>query len=927
MSGLEPIATVVGPKVATGLATALLTKLLPRVVRSPVSRWRTWRKVSRAAGVRVPRRLFDRWLRDAVKDQMQSPLSQAGAALAGSLDDVLQTNTRWRKLEHRRSLALRLVEETYAAILTFATESEARVLEEKWAASRHAEIVVKLAQATGRESLTASDYGAILLSESASRRMNRLQGFTLSDAQVRDLLDIMPNGAIHVEAGTVLTITGAFGAGKSEQAETWFADAAKAYACHASGRIPVWFAASELAAMNLTMAIRARINEARGALIVAVVVDGLDETDSAAAARIADEARVLVQSNPSSQVLLTARPNVIRAERNDIAATPLDDEHLAQVMQTVAGDSTSVWQWNEPLQDAIRRPFFAIAVAVAKRDGMAVTGQASVIRAVVERALETPTSRKHVLEPEPVYRILTDLAVSRTNNADANDGLSFGQRQRVLSSRLVEIRTSNAEFTLPIFQQWFAAQALLANPALIDAALATAVSFDRWRWALAIACIASDEEQMDGLLARIFQANPGAGMWLIAEVVDSLPSVDETDVDNEAATTKLGERLLSAARVQADSLASISPFAFPLANSGSPIVLGLRASGPNAYVGWSSDTQGEDRLVDLPAREQLFSENSLWHPRLTGSRIANAAWPWQYLRTESADRLKQVLPRAVFGSKKGVWATERRHQIIRALLRAESLLFPPIDRISALKQVAELVERMGSQIDTTVVRLSPKLSVPGPEFLDMKCWLEELETAQIDHHLPTPDVIPSPNGWVWDMYSVDQLARFARDTFALACEAYDEAAMSTFATLGWYRQTGAPEGFGVLAQLSHRDDDAQSWGGPIITHTILPLEMLREEVAKADVPFQFSRNGRAAIAITPDLGERNYIHGRVEELWETYPSGLYADNPMRRLRVTDSFVEHIGAARPASATALSWIWEDLSSFRWVSGDLKLSRLD
>lgn len=936
MSGLEPIVAAVAPKAAASIVSTVVTRLLPRVLRSPLARWRTWRHVTRVVRVKVPFGQYDRWLRETAKARMQEPLESAGALLAEELDRALLTHRDWSGLADRRSIAVRLVEETYRAVLEHATPGDARLLRERWASARHAELIMSFARMSGNHALSISDQGSVLLAESRSRRENRLLGFRLEDAQVSNLIEAMAQPIPAVAPGTSRIITGAFGAGKSEVAESWFATAAHSFAS-GSGVVPIWLSAYELSLTSLTTVVRQRLNQHEGLLQVAIVIDGLDETDSAAATRIYNDVRTLVQTNNKSKVLLTARPGVLRPSEDDIPVQPLGDEQVTRIMEIVSGESSTVWQWTGDLRDAIRRPFFALAVAAARRDGAVVTGQASVIRHVVERALSESKSRKHIFESETIYRILENLAVSGISSASAEAGLSFEHRQRVLLSGLVEERAAAVSFTLPIFQQWFAAQVLLRSPSLVASAVDSAMSFDRWRWALAIACLAAGRDRMDALLVEVFRANPGAGTWLVRELAESTISSDDSHEivsgmeivpNEELAQVSSERRLVKAARAYVDGIGALSSIAFPVANRNGAIVLGARSDGRSTWVGWSTETDGDDRVIDLPDYKDFFADGSPWHPRLTNLHATGALWPWEHWRKESAERMQKVFPNASFGASNGVWAIERRQQLLREILKAQSLLIPPLSRAAAQEKVGMLLDRIGSNVDKTLVRLSPRLHATGLELLSLQGWLEDHAAPEIPHHLPTPDISQPTTGFVWGMYSDHQLSRVVRDTFALACDAYDEAAETTFESLRWYRATGEPRRFGVLAHLNQRDEDYDDWVGPTVTYVILPLDLLHEEVARGEMHFELSLNGRAGIALASDDASQKYLHRRMEVLWEKYPSGFYKDNPLRVQRITDSIIQHLGAVRPASLTALSWLWSDLEHCGWVSGrHLRLGRND
>ena len=89
---------------------------------------------------------------------------------------------------------------------------------------------------------------------------------------------------------------------------------------------------------------------------------------------------------------------------------------------------------------------------------------------------------------DALYELLLKLAVSLTGSNGASDGLTFREREQAVSTRLVNgVEGGSVAFALPVFEQWFAAQALLASPPTVAETLANPRSFDRWRWAIAIA--------------------------------------------------------------------------------------------------------------------------------------------------------------------------------------------------------------------------------------------------------------------------------------------------------------------------------------------------------------------------------------------------------------------------------------------------------
>jgi hypothetical protein len=113
--------------------------------------------------------------------------------------------------------------------------------------------------------------------------------------------------------------------------------------------------------------------------------------------------------------------------------------------------------------------------------------------------------------------VLESLAVALTRTGV--DGLSFSDRQIARSSRLVaDGPDGSVLFSLPIFQHWFAAQAILAGDVPAAEVVADVLSFNRWRWAAAVAALsAPGAEAVEDLLGTWVAGNPGAAAWVINE--------------------------------------------------------------------------------------------------------------------------------------------------------------------------------------------------------------------------------------------------------------------------------------------------------------------------------------------------------------------------------------------------------------------------
>jgi len=135
--------------------------------------------------------------------------------------------------------------------------------------------------------------------------------------QVTGLVELMARVRPNVPAGAVVTLVGPFGAGKSEQAESWFARAA-AYRDTEGAPLPMWFHASALAATTVDQAVRARLHDHDVDFNVAIVIDGLDEVDPDVASQVAKQTRVLIATHSASSAIMAIRPGVLPCDDTDM---------------------------------------------------------------------------------------------------------------------------------------------------------------------------------------------------------------------------------------------------------------------------------------------------------------------------------------------------------------------------------------------------------------------------------------------------------------------------------------------------------------------------------------------------------------------------------------------------------------------------------
>lgn len=919
MSGLEFVVPIVG-KAAAPIASRLAAKL----VKSATLRWRVARKVRASVDTQYPDKMYRRWLKRLNIQDLAEPIEVGAPRLALDLDQCFSIDQTWRDGASHHSAAIRLVEATYDAMIALVDQADADVLRDHWARARHEQLVYALSQAlTAPVMLTTSDEAQLLRRASAARRRVRLEPFGIDAAMVAGAFDALRTRAPVVASGEVMVLVGPVGSGKSEVAEEWFQSAVDRFATDATASRPLWLHARELRSNSLETNVARTMSydelTARGA---SIVVDGLDEVEAVLAARIVGETKVFVGTHGESAALLTCRPGVLAPTGDQVNLDGLSQEEATLLIERVAGSARVTWTWNPLLADAVRRPFFALAAAIAIREGERPTGQADLIARLVQRALGLESPASAAVRSSEIYALLIRMAIEATRTGNVRDGLTFQERQQVRVSTLVYERVTdqNLEFTLPIFQQWFAAQGVLADPATTASAIASAESFDRWRWVLAIVGIASTEDQLDSLLEKVFLWNPGAGAWLLTRITEG-HNWFRTSTSAPIAPENAKNRLLRATRAVVSSIGALAPMVFPVTAPDDHIVLGVRTDGSRVSLGWLRDSAGGDRVVDLPADVGPFQqEREGWRFWRSGAVTEGDEWPWllpiHRIASSSLDLLNRT---SRLGPEGGVWRTERAYRTARHLLGQRSVFHAPMSRQLLLTEASALLQRT-SEPETTLFVIDNR-RIPGLELLNLVSTLNVNPHEEFGRLVPPPDFPPekAESGWIWDIYSDEQLQRFYAETYGHACVAYDEAVSTVFLAFAWAMGTGAEGEFGVIAHLDFHDEGMMGSRSPGITSAVVPLDSLSRALSHSDAPASWSSNRRAVVTLSGTADPTENWVSRYIRL-EGQSSKFASSNPFaRQWSYSTSVADASNHSRPASLMAAGWLWADLQALSLGDG--------
>ncbi|WP_423461849.1 NACHT domain-containing protein [Promicromonospora sp. MS192] len=918
MSGLES-AALVGGRVLGPLAA----KAASALARKVLFKYKVSRRVRKRVDFACSWGTYRAWLKTLTLKELSTPVEDVAAALAVRLDNFLSGKSKeWPSADDHLSRALRLVKLTYPAIAAELGDADRAETIAAWDQKRSAQLLELLLQLVGPEAaLNSEDLAAVLQRRSAARRTVRLQPFDLDEAALRSYFDRITSP--DVPEGQVVVLLGDYGAGKTEIAESWHRAAIRELDKTDTAPLPVWLYARDLAGLTMEGAVDRQVGtiwrRGRGACIV---VDGLDEADRAAAAQaILESAQVLSRSHAGVRVLLTARPGVLSpTDREKVEAPLLSEAEALELVELTSGEPQAAWQWTAGMRMTVRRPFFALAAGSMLGGDHAPRGEADLIRTLVENSLEKAAERSAVTSAE-TRLVLTNLAISLTRSGRAE--LSFSDRQVARSSRLVaDDPGGQVSFSLPIFQHWFAAQAILDGTVSPAHVVADAASFNRWRWAAAVAALsASTPDAVDDLLSAWVAGNAGACAWIIKEAFSAHRTWrSEDDVPLDPATSRT--RLLRSLRGWADGLGPLAEGVLPHRVVNGPVGLGVAVSGHQLGVGLASVPPASDYVTTLPSQIDPSARNdgTGWRLWFAGPAPEGGAWPWTVIRDRIAGRtIDKLSEDRQLGAPNGIWSQEQRFDVARRVAERRSPFGGDLAADDVRSASVKLLDR---------VAWNPKSrfsfggsAVVGTELLDLVSWIDSTGATQIKSHLPESDVTHPPSGWVWDLYSPERLMAFEVEVYGRACEAYDEALAHTFGRLGWSMPRSALQPVGVILELSYREDSND--GGRFPGLTVVPVPMpLIGQLAPSGTGAVWSTSGRAVISqIAPEQMDDWERHSGTLETVATWLA--QQDREASALGWTRSVVDDMSNARPSSNVAANWLASDLRSLGLGTGTLRL----
>ena len=707
----------------------------------------------------------------------------------------------------------------------------------------------------------------------------------------------IPGKLQDLRAGHYRVLVGPLGSGKSDIAETWFGECIARARADASAPTPIWIAAKEL-----DTALEARVVGEVGLTALSVegvclVVDGLDERSEQSANVLRQSAEFVAQW-PTSQVLLTSRSRVGINDQCEVAVPPLSKADARRLVVTVAGRRPGVL--GHHIDNAITRPFFALLVGRHLDAAEGTTGIPELIDRVVEAAVTA--------EGYDLYADLRRLAVETIRQGKPVDPARFAAADVAAQIRRSSLTTvsggSACAFSLAIFEQWFAAKAILEGDTRLEELTTSLQTFDRWKYVLAMVLAAGEPTRVDPVMAALARWNPGAASWVIRETRSGNLSRARPDFGPDD-WKEIGTRLRTATEAWLEGLGPLSSAFDPYSWIGSQdfdaVTVAVELSASRLDVTWLPS--GRDTDHSLPP---VIRGSDVRRDRPTVQRghmiPTGLNWVWEvardHLASDVSDRFLTIADR-IGRQHPGVMQNEMGSIVgvdldgVRSLIEALSSTSAPRDAGSGSADLAAAI--------SSLRELAPGVDRQEPLY-------------------PAPDAPLGPGGAA--EFQPDTMLERVRKVIAAAMTCYlelcDLITPNFGDTLG--RRGLMPVDFYGNVFYGHRlesDDFALFMPHePGISWLLKPIgNPNSEHRLRTANTVSLTLNDEARAAEVTD-GE-DVLYRQFRDYVEAYPA--YEPFAGKFTRTSGSL--RVLGKGPATRIALSWLWGDLRELGWVSGHI------
>ena len=706
-----------------------------------------------------------------------------------------------------------------------------------------------------------------------------------------------------------VVIEGPAGSGKSALIERIFRSRIELAHENRNEPLPIFFHARSIPG-DLRTALRADDDPLSGR---SLHIDGLDEVSSTRAHELVAQVQSLVSLGRISHATFTRR-----RRRRDEAGRPvhtvaeLSDDESVRLMSAVAGRDVPLHSIPAgPARKAVHLPLFAIIAGLLRSEHRAIpTSRAQFLVALAKSEVERAE------QDESLWEELSSLAattVSQSGRVSRSEAGKPPQVATLLGSRFLEEEAGAIRFSLPLLEEFFAAQALIHDQALVDAALSSETEFEKWRGPLGIALALMTWSAVSHVIGRAAKSLPGA-VWKLAsssfsgasnpDVALPLPSDSESE-------DRIGQSLSNVLR----ALGPASEHTALVDGNGDALPVGVVTGGGRMSLAvW---TPGSLR----PPTKQTIHAG--WHgpsdwsfEQVQPAYFAEQVWPIA-TAIDLIDRgLTPLLESGGFAvsDQHAAWP-ERRYEISRILADNASLITAPIAKVEIVDALTPLREAEGLRglINYMYVsdrnRARRRLLIWEEELRQYLDEFDSTESAEIPGPWTPPDQLHG-SGWTWGLWSEEAWLRLIEEVYECALASYGDVVDRWFAPLKPFLGIGAMWPVELRVKVGFMGEASGKPGCPVMTGRFVPLQPgTKPRVTFTDEGFRFLGDW------SPPEEERDLME-------EFHPGGSAWSRWMGSFQSAD--IGCTGSA-PALEIAYNWLIADLAALGVLGTSLTRQR--
>lgn len=729
--------------------------------------------------------------------------------------------------------------------------------------------------------------------------------------------------SLHLSSGKVIFITGGMGIGKSLVAERLFQNSVRLMIEDEHAPIPCYLEAwqwrDERPLQKLVETTVSDLGDPKTQGVI-MFINGADEIIGASNDLLSDT-RLLVRVWPNTTVVITSRPfrNLVAQDVLQETVPELSVNQACKLISQVAGQVITeyiVSQWSPSLRSAIKLPLFALLLAnyLKAKDIRVPQSTGELLNNLIDRSLGQEVadreSSNHFLQTLAIRCIQYSGPVHPTEVT-----ASRAYFQSILSSRLVIEQQGKLGFALPILNEWFAAQSLVAGSPDPELLAQDVEQLESWRYPLIIAIAASGHEQVSKFLTPIVRNHPAFAAEVVTEALASR-FVDISHPPWQICGQRVREAMQAwAVGLDQPSQQSLAQLIAPVRQDGMVREIGVRIEAERLTIGWY---QGQEKIADvvelLPLPEAkdfspIRSVNSLRSESAITRWIGpQPAWSWLWTLDELVASLSKLLQRRGLSINYGLLSYESLWKLVRLVLscsRNNSYhYFSPHQAVPL-----EILESVLAEFNPTLswFRFSSTKTIfrEDLDYLAMK--VAELR-ASGDTHLNPPWAVPeqySVEAFPWQCYSPEQIRTYAEYVYLEALNGYQHVVSTWFPKFADRLKLSVLMPVHLVGAIAYSESDHEP---SLYWH----FEAL-----------PYGESNRVSFSITEESVARTEFFDA--GICERVDNQRHALRPRKMHLIGNTAFQNskLHLFEPTAATELvyNWLWDDLKQVSWVNGFL------